>query len=103
MGLSAVSCFQGPAESHLARWFLWQKPRLKPFRHLPQGATPWALLFSKKESEMKLPVEYIESLKQALIPQQIAGRYTQLKQSGKGFTGKCPFHEEKTPSFWVYP
>lgn len=52
---------------------------------------------------MKLPVEYIESLKQALIPQQIAGRYTQLKQSGKGFTGKCPFHEEKTPSFWVYP
>ncbi len=29
--------------------------------------------------------------------------YTRLKPSGKGFTGLCPFHADKTPSFSVTP
>ena len=32
----------------------------------------------------------------------IAGRYTKLKPRGKDFVGLCPFHQEKTPSFYVY-
>ncbi len=31
----------------------------------------------------------------------IVSSYTQLKRNGNGFTGLCPFHNEKTPSFHV--
>jgi len=31
------------------------------------------------------------------------GKYVVLKQHGKIFTGLCPFHNEKSPSFTVYP
>jgi len=30
-------------------------------------------------------------------------KYTQLKQSGRTLHGKCPLHEDDTPSFVVYP
>ncbi len=33
----------------------------------------------------------------------IVGEYVELKKSGQGFTGLCPFHNEKTPSFHVHP
>lgn len=26
-----------------------------------------------------------------------------LKKRGAGWTSRCPFHEERTPSFWVTP
>jgi len=31
------------------------------------------------------------------------GSHVQLKQKGKSFVGLCPFHEEGTPSFHVFP
>ena len=34
---------------------------------------------------------------------EIIGGYTQLKQAGKNFTGLCPFHADKKPSFNVSP
>lgn len=34
---------------------------------------------------------------------EIASRYTTLKKSGKHYKGLCPFHQEKTPSFYVDP
>lgn len=33
----------------------------------------------------------------------IVSNYVSLKKSGKNFTGLCPFHKEKTPSFMVDP
>lgn len=33
----------------------------------------------------------------------IVGYYVTLKRSGRNFTGLCPFHREKTPSFSVSP
>src|SRR6516164_7324599 len=34
---------------------------------------------------------------------RVIGDYVRLKKSGQNFTGLCPFHGEKTPSFAVHP
>lgn len=33
----------------------------------------------------------------------LAGEYTELKRVGRQWRGCCPFHQEKTPSFYVDP
>lgn len=34
---------------------------------------------------------------------EVVGRYVPLKKNGREFTGRCPFHNENTPSFNVVP
>jgi DNA primase len=34
---------------------------------------------------------------------ELVGQYVQLKRAGRSFKGLCPFHQEKTPSFIVFP
>lgn len=50
-----------------------------------------------------LPETFVEELKFRNPIQDLAQRYVNLKRSGKNFVGCCPFHSEKTPSFYIYP
>ena len=34
---------------------------------------------------------------------EVIGNYVALKKSGNSLKGLCPFHNEKTPSFYVHP
>jgi DNA primase len=52
---------------------------------------------------MKFTDEFIERVQEANNIVDLISQYTQLKQSGSGLMGRCPFpsHVEKTPSFSV--
>jgi len=44
-----------------------------------------------------------EEVRDAADIVEVVGDYVKLKRSGSGFTGLCPYHDEKTPSFNVTP
>jgi len=46
---------------------------------------------------------FADRVKQQADIVRVIGEYVRLKKSGQNFTGLCPFHEEKTPSFAVHP
>ena len=50
---------------------------------------------------MALPPEFIEDLRQRVPLSDIIGRRVKLTRKGRRFSGLCPFHSEKTPSFSV--
>ncbi len=45
----------------------------------------------------------VEEIKDRLDVTEFIGRHVQLEKSGRYFKGLCPFHTEKTPSFFVFP
>lgn len=51
----------------------------------------------------RLHPETIEEVKQRVDIYDIVSEQVALKKSGKDYTGLCPFHDEKTPSFTVSP
>jgi DNA primase len=50
---------------------------------------------------MAVPPEFIEDLRQRVPLSEIIGRRVKLVRKGRRFSGLCPFHSEKTPSFSV--
>src|ERR1700757_481114 len=46
---------------------------------------------------------FAEKVKQQADIVRVIGEYVPLKKSGQNFSGLCPFHSEKTPSFNVHP
>src|ERR1700675_1232090 len=46
---------------------------------------------------------FAERVKQQADIVRVVGEYVRLKKTGKDFSGLCPFHQEKTPSFTVSP
>lgn len=47
--------------------------------------------------DIKLEIKYKNDIETVMAP------YVTLKRRGKNLVGLCPFHNEKTPSFTVYP
>ncbi len=45
----------------------------------------------------------IDEIKARANIEDVIGRYTELKKAGSILKGLCPFHNERTPSFVVYP
>jgi DNA primase len=44
-----------------------------------------------------------KEVKAAVSIEDLARQYTELKRQGANLVGLCPAHDEKTPSFTVYP
>ena len=45
----------------------------------------------------------IDEVKDRLDIVEVIQSYVPLKKAGRSYKGLCPFHEEKTPSFYVVP
>ena len=48
-----------------------------------------------------IPQSSIESIRERQSITELVGETVELKRSGNRFAGLCPFHNEKTPSFYV--
>lgn len=51
----------------------------------------------------RIPEETIQAIRDRIDIVALIGRYVDLKKAGRNHKGRCPFHEEKTPSFNVNP
>lgn len=52
---------------------------------------------------MSIPNHILEQLNSQADLISMIGRHTTLKRAGSEFKGCCPFHGEKSPSFYVNP
>jgi DNA primase len=50
-----------------------------------------------------IPDDQVEEVRARADIVEIVGEFVPLKKSGKDFKANCPFHEERTPSFYVVP
>lgn len=52
---------------------------------------------------MRINERFIQELHDKVDIEQVISSHISLKHRGKNLVGLCPFHNEKTPSFTVYP
>jgi len=52
---------------------------------------------------VRLSDDFLEQIRDRNDVESVISNYVELKRRGRNLTGLCPFHNEKTPSFTVYP
>ena len=50
-----------------------------------------------------IPQQFIDDLLRRVDVVEVVGQHVQLKRAGANYSGLCPFHAEKSPSFTVSP
>jgi len=50
-----------------------------------------------------IPAPIIEEVRSRIDPVEVIGRRVELRKTGTSFSGSCPFHADRIPSFRVYP
>ena len=66
----------------------------------------WAMehgYFPENYSTKPVRTSTIEQIKERLKVEDVAARLTTLRGNGKNLTGRCPFHDDRSPSFVVWP
>jgi DNA primase len=58
---------------------------------------------SPMQSTDSLLAKRIQRIKSAMPIAEIIGQYVDLRPSGRTLLGRCPFHDDRTPSFVIYP
>ncbi|MGH2634037.1 MAG: CHC2 zinc finger domain-containing protein, partial [Tepidiformaceae bacterium] len=48
-------------------------------------------------------MDAVDEIKSKIDLVEYISRSSKLQKSGRNFRGLCPFHTEKTPSFYVFP
>ncbi|MEM9730632.1 MAG: CHC2 zinc finger domain-containing protein, partial [Myxococcota bacterium] len=56
-----------------------------------------------REASALIPEDKIAEIRERASIAEVIGNHVALKKSGSSFKGLCPFHNEKTPSFYVHP
>ncbi len=51
----------------------------------------------------RISSQSVEHVRQSVDMVEVVSRYTDLRKAGARYTGLCPFHDERTPSFSVDP
>ena len=52
---------------------------------------------------MQIPDSFLQELSLRLDIEQLVSPHVQLRRAGRSMVGLCPFHNERTPSFHIYP
>jgi len=50
---------------------------------------------------MSLSPQFLDELRSRTLLSALVGRSVKIQKAGREFKGCCPFHNEKTPSFYV--
>ncbi|MCA9712458.1 MAG: DNA primase, partial [Myxococcales bacterium] len=50
-----------------------------------------------------IPDDKVQEVRDKVDIVDLVGRYVELRRSGRNYVGRCPFHQERTPSFNVNP
>ncbi len=63
----------------------------------------WSVVCREESPVAQIPKESVEKVLEATDIVDLISSYIQVKRAGSSFRANCPFHHEKTPSFYITP